>query len=141
VLTPRPPRRRPDPPTQHPSVVERLQQVQLGISSLTHSLVQHNSFVSLSQQEVPTSDIDRGVGASTCIGEYNEERENGHNSCPCEPHICSRCGHTCYGPIDLSRHHSFMGEVSILTLSMFLIVIYLFCIFHIYIDILIYFVL
>jgi hypothetical protein len=39
MLVPRPPRRRPDPPTQHPPVVERLQQTKLVISSLTCSLV------------------------------------------------------------------------------------------------------
>jgi hypothetical protein len=108
------------PPTQHPPVVENLQQVQLSISSLNHSLVQHCTFVALSQQEVPNSDIDRGFGASTCIGEYNEEREHGHNNCPCEPHKFSSCGHTCYGPIESGGHDSFMEEVSILTLSMLL---------------------
>jgi hypothetical protein len=115
---------------------KNLQQVQLAISSLTHSPVQHSSFVALSQQEVSgASDIDRGVGASTCTGEYNEERAHGHSSRPCEPHRCSSCRHTCYGPIDPSAQHSFMEEVSILTLSMFFIVIYLFCILYIYIDI------
>jgi hypothetical protein len=51
------------------------------------------------------------------------------------------CGKTCYGPIEPSGQHSFMEEVSILTLSMFFIVIYLFCIMCIYIDILLYVVL
>jgi hypothetical protein len=42
-------RRRSKLPTQHPLVVESFQHVQLAISSLTHSLVQNNSFVALSR--------------------------------------------------------------------------------------------
>jgi hypothetical protein len=60
---------------------------------------------------------------------------------PCEPHRCSSCEETCYGPMEASGQHSFMEEVSILTMTMFLIVIYLFCIMCIYIDILLYVVL
>jgi len=90
-LGPHPPRRRSDPPTQHPLVADNLQQLQLAISSLTHSIVQHNNFVALSRSEVHTNDIDKGVGASTCIGEYSEERAHRHRIHPCEPHICSNC--------------------------------------------------
>jgi hypothetical protein len=60
---------------------------------------------------------------------------------PCEPHICLSYVNTCYGPIQPSGQHSFMEEVSILTLSMFFIIIYLFCILCIYIDIVMYVVL
>jgi hypothetical protein len=47
VLGPCPPRKRPDPPTQHTLVAEILQQVKLSISSLKRILVQHSSFVAL----------------------------------------------------------------------------------------------
>jgi hypothetical protein len=103
--------------------------------------VQHNRFIALSRQEVLSSDIDRGVGSSTCTIEYSKEREHGNNNRPYEPHIFSSCGKTCYGPIEPSGQHSFMEEVSILTLSMLFIVIYLFCIICIYIHFLLYVVL
>jgi len=83
--------------------------------------VQQCTFVALSRQEVPSSDIDRGFGASTCIGEYSEERAHGHRNYPCKPHRCSRYMKTCYGPIEPSGHHIFMEEVSILTISMLFI--------------------
>jgi hypothetical protein len=92
-------------------------------------------------QEVPVGDIDRGVRASPRTTEWSEERAHGHNSRPCEPHRCSSCGKTCYGPIEASGQQSFMEEVSILTISMFFIVIYLYSIMCIYIDILLYVVL
>jgi hypothetical protein len=107
-LGPHPPRRRPDPPTQHPPVAKNLQQVKLAISSLTHSLVQHKNFVALSRQEMSTSEIDRGVGLSTCTREYSEERAHRHKSHPCEPHRCSSREKTCYGPIEPNGQHSFM---------------------------------
>jgi hypothetical protein len=100
--------------------------------------MKYSRFVALSQKEVSSSDIDRGVGVSTCTKKYSEEREHGHSSRPCEPHICLIYGHTCYETIDPSGQHSFMEEVSILTLSMFFIFIYLFCIMCIYIDFLLY---
>jgi hypothetical protein len=97
--------------------------------------VQHSSFVALSGQEVPVNDIDRGIGVSTCTTYYNEEMAHGHNSRPCEPHRCSSCRKTCYGPIEPNGKHRFMEEVSIITLFMLFIVIYLFRIMCIYIDI------
>jgi hypothetical protein len=72
---------------------------------------------------------------------YNEEGPHGHNNHSCEPHRYSSYGKTCYGPIDPTLQHSFMEEVSILTLSMFFIIIYLFCIMCIYIYFLLYVVL
>jgi hypothetical protein len=48
---------------------------------------------------------------------------------------------TCYGPIEPIGQHSFMEEVSIITISIFFIVIYLFFILCIYVDILMYVVL
>jgi hypothetical protein len=56
----------------------------------------------------------------------------------CEPHRCSSCRQTCYGPMEASGHQSFMEEVSILTISMFFIIIYLYSIICIYFDILLY---
>jgi hypothetical protein len=56
----------------------------------------------------------------------------------CEPHRCSSCEKTCYGPMEASGHQSFMEEVSILTISMFFIVIYLYSIMCIYFNILLY---
>jgi hypothetical protein len=103
--------------------------------------VQCGSFVALSQQEVTIDDIDRGVKASPHTTYFSEERAHGHNSHPCEPHRCSSCVRTCYGPMEASGQHSFMEEVNILTITMFLIFIYLFCILCIYIDILLYVVL
>jgi len=141
VLGPHPPKRRLDPPTQHIHVAESLQQVNLAISPLIDRLVQHSSFVALSGQEVSVNDIDRGFGGSTCMKYYSEEREHGHKNHPCEPHRCSSCEKTYYGPIESSGQHSFMEEVSIVTLFMFFIVIYVFCIICIYIDISLYVVL
>jgi hypothetical protein len=134
MLGPRPPRKRPDPPTQHTLVVDILQQVKLAISSLNCSLLQHGSFVALPRKEVSTSDNDRGVGGSTCMIYYNQERAHGHNICSCESHRCSSCGHTCYWPIQPSVQHSFMEEVSSVTLFMFSIVMciyiyFLLCVF------------
>jgi hypothetical protein len=100
--------------------------------------VQHGSFVALSRQEVPTGDIDRGVRPSTPREECSEERAHGQRSHSCEPHRCSSCGKTCYGPMEASGHQSFMEEVSILTISMFFIFIYLYSIMCIYFDILLY---
>jgi hypothetical protein len=60
-----------------------LQEVKIAISSLNCSLVEQNSFVALSGKELPLSDIDRGVGGSTCMVDYSEEREHGYSSCPC----------------------------------------------------------
>jgi hypothetical protein len=80
---------------------------------------------------VISSDIDKGVGASTCTREYNEEREHGHNNYPCEPHICLSCGKTFYGPIEPSGQHSFMEEFIILTLF-FVLQCYIFILYFVY---------
>jgi hypothetical protein len=138
VLGPCPPRKRPDPPTQHTLVAEILQQVKLSISSLNCILVQHSSFVALPGKEVSTSEIDRGVGGSTCMTDYNEERAHEHSIRPCEPHRCSSCGSTCYWPIQPSGQHSFM-EVSNVTLFMLLIVMCIYIYFLLCVFILIFY--
>jgi hypothetical protein len=141
ALGPRFPKKMLDPPTQHPPIVEILKHVKITISSLNHSLVKHSRFVALSGKEVLEVDIDRGVGGSTCTTYYSEERAHGHRNHPCKPHKSSSCRNTCYRPIEPNGKHRFMEEVSIITLFMLFIVIYLFCIMCIYIDILLYVVL
>jgi hypothetical protein len=100
--------------------------------------VQHGSFVALSRHEVSVGDVGREVGPSTTTTECNEERVHGQRNHSYEPHRCSSCGHTCYGMMEASGQQRFMEEVSILIVSRFFIVIYLYSIMCIYFDILLY---
>jgi hypothetical protein len=70
---------------------------------------------------------------------YNQERAHGHNIPPCEPHRCSSYGHTFYWPIHPSGQHSFMEEVSSVTLLMFFIVMCIYIYFLLYVFILIFY--
>ena len=114
-----------------PSDLTKEERRYCAISSLTRRIVQHSRFVALSRLKLYATNIDRGYGASTCIRKYNEEREHGHNSHPCEPHIFYSYGKTCYGPIESIGQHSFMEEVSILTLF-FVLHHYIFILYFLY---------
>jgi len=87
---------------------------------------------------VYAGDIKKGIEPSNPRAECNEKRAHGQSNCSCEPHKCLNCGKTCYGPMEASGHQSFMNEVSILTISMFFIVIHLYSIICIYFDISLY---
>lgn len=111
MLGPRPPRRRPNSPTQCPPIVEGIMQTQLLISELTQILVQHGSFVALSRKEVHIGDVSRGAGPSNPAAKCNRKRIHGHNSHSCQSHRCLSCRQICYGPMEASGHESFMEEL------------------------------
>ena len=108
-------------PTQYPPIAKRIIQKQTSIYTFTHTLVQYNNFIILSHQEWSIDDIGGGIGHWILTVESICEKKHGHTRNSCDTQRCLSYQKTCYGPTKDTRHESFMEEVSILTISMFLI--------------------